>query len=715
MQNGGVRGCQVEAPLCQSGCVLIRTRRTLVAGTFDRTLAEGSAAALAARGGASAAQIDQALQAASAGGVMPTLETLYRHMNVPLPLGFSGVGVVLAVGRGVRSVAPGQRVAGLFPHAEIAQAPQRLCQVVPETVSDAAAAFAIPAAIALHAVRLAQCTLGESAVVLGLDLIGLLTAQLLAAGGCNVLAADSDADRLALAARVGATSLSLDDPESLRRIAAALPGGGADAVIVNLDAEHAAAATAGALCRRGGRVVLTGLGSVVGEEALVKGKELTVTAAGTQGPGRFDADYELGRRDYPLGFIRWSAQRDIQAVLEAMAGGRLNAEALIERRIALSDVADHYPELTRLAGAVLVEYPGSGEARSAGPVQRQRSSSAVEPSVAVIGAGRHAGEVLLPALARTQAQIAHVADLELDAARALARRFNAGRAVTDVSTIMRDANVNAVLIATGHNAHADLVIQSLENRKHVLVERPLATNLADLQAVLHSADRHSDRQLLVGFNLRFSRHVAQIQRLLIGRGEPLTMNMTVNAGYVPPEHWLHDPVRGGGRVIGQAVSYIDLLALLAGAPIKTVAATRASRGLVREDRTAICLGFEDGSTAVLNFFANGSADWLGDELEIFSDERVLRLRDFKELEGFGFPSFKRLRTTSSDRGHLRQVAAFVNRLGSGGEALIPLDQIVNSTLASFAAVTSAAENRTIILDREYRDALTVWACGKPRD
>ncbi|MCE5327986.1 MAG: bi-domain-containing oxidoreductase [Planctomycetaceae bacterium] len=702
MQSGRVHGAQIEAPLCQSGCVLIRTRRTLLAGPLERASIEASASALAARGGAEAAQIAQALDAVSAGGALPTLESVYRHLNVPLPLGCSGAGVVLAVGRGVRGLAPGQRVAGLFPHAEIAQTPQRLCQIVPENVSDDAAAFVIPMAIALHGVRLAQRTLGETAIVLGLDLIGLLSVKLLAAGGCRVLAADGRAGRLALAGKLGATGLALSDHEGLRRAAGELPGGGADAVIVNLDdQESAAAPMAGDLCRRAARIVLIGCGSVPPAQSLLKSKELSVTGACAQGPGRFDSDYELGRRDYPYGFVRWSAQRDLQAVLEAMADGRLAVDALIERRVGFLDAADHYDELVGTTGAVIIDY--SHEAAAARPVGRQQPpAAAVEPSVAVIGAGRHASEVLLPALGRTQAQIAHVADLELNAAKKLARRFGAARAVSDAETIMRDANVNAVVIATGHSAHAELVIQSLENRKHVLVERPLATTVADLQAVLHSAARHADRQLLVGFNLRFSRHADQILRLLAGRGEPLTMNLTVNAGYVPPEHWLHDPMRGGGRVIGQAVSYIDFLAFVAGSPVKTVAATRASRGLVRDDRTAICLGFADGSTAMLNFFANGSAEWGGEELEIFSDERVLRLRDFKELDGFGFASFKRLRTSGSDRGHQREVAAFVNRLGSGGGALIPLDQIVNSTLASFAAVTAAAENRTIILDREYR-------------
>jgi len=363
---------------------------------------------------------------------------------------------------------------------------------------------------------------------------------------------------------------------------------------------------------------------------------------------------------------------------------------------------------------MMVEYVTEPVILPPRPVWQPAAPPAGEPVVSLIGAGEFATTTLMPALSRTEAKIAYVADLDPLAARRLARKYRASKPVTDHTPILRDSHVDAVIIATGHNAHAELVRQSLETDKHVFVENPLAMNVDELMSIVQAIGRHPDRHLLVGFNLRFSRHTSKIRRLLAGRSEPLAMNLIVNAGQVPPEHWLHDPVRGGGRILGQAVGFMDLLAFITGSAVKTVSAVRMGRTVpVSEDKMCLSLAFEDGSIASLSFLANGANDWATEHLEVFSDGRVLRLKDFQQLTGAGYRALRGYRTTQPDRGYATEIAAFVNRIGAGGTTLIPIDQLVNATVAGLAATKAASEARTVQVDREYREVTEALARALP--
>ena len=320
----------------------------------------------------------------------------------------------------------------------------------------------------------------------------------------------------------------------------------------------------------------------------------------------------------------------------------------------------------------------------------------------MIGGGNFSKMTLLPALAKSGAQIAYVADLNGAAAHHLARKFGAAQATTDHKLLLADPKVNLVLIATGHSSHAALVCEALAAGKHVFVEKPLAMNAAELSRVVDAARRAAEQTLTVGFNRRFAPHVVRMKRLLAGRGEPLCMTMTVNAGAIPPEHWVHDPVRGGGRIVGEACHFIDLMVHLAGAKAASVSAVMAGAGpAVREDKMSIVLAFEDGSVGTVNYFANGHKGYPKETLEVFSDGRVLRLDNFRRLDGWGFGGFSKMKTWRQDKGHRGELAELVARLPAGGPALIALDELANVTLASFAAQTAAREGRTVRLADEY--------------
>jgi predicted dehydrogenase len=299
-----------------------------------------------------------------------------------------------------------------------------------------------------------------------------------------------------------------------------------------------------------------------------------------------------------------------------------------------------------------------------------------------------------------------VADLNGAAAQHLASTFGAGAATTDYKQVLADPKVNAVMIAVGHNLHARFVCEALAADKHVFVEKPLAMNVGEVGEVLAAAAAHPDRHIMVGFNRRFSPHAVKMKQLLAGRGEPLAMTFTANAGAIPPEHWVHDPVRGGGRIVGEACHYIDLMVFLAGSRVRSVSAAMMDAGVaVKEDKMSITLSFEDGSIGAVHYFADGAKSYPKERMEVFSDGRVLYLNNFRRLEGYGFKGFRKLRTFRQDKGHAAEFAAFVERVATGGPPLIPLDQLVNVTLASFAAMTAAAQGRTVILDEEYAGCL----------
>jgi len=703
LRSGETTVADVPAPGLGRNDVLVRTRSSLISAGTERMLVEFGKASLIAKARSQPDKVKQVLDKIKTDGLMPTLEAVFRKLDEPLPLGYCNAGVVVEVGAGVTEFVPGDRVVSNGCHAELVSVGKNLCAKIPEGVTDEQAAFTVLSSIGLQGIRLLVPTFGEKIVVYGLGLIGVLCVQMLRANGCAVLGVDVNPERLALAAGFGAETVDARSADPATAAAAWTNGKGVDGVVITAAAKtdeiiHNAAE----MCRKRGRIVLVGVVGLNLRRPDFYEKELTFQVSCSYGPGRYDEAYEKGGQDYPRGFVRWTQQRNFEAVLDAIASGAIRVDELITHHFEIDRAAEAYEIVSNdptALGVVLTYAPDESTLRApAITVTQLPAKAAAQARVGVIGAGAFSTGTLLPALAKTGAQIAYVADLNGAAARHAADTYKIGQAVSDYHLILADESIDAVLAPVAHNLHARVVCESLAAGKHVFVEKPLAMNRRELDQVVAAAAEHPDKHVMVGFNRRFSPHTRKMRELLGGRAEPLCMTFTANAGIIPPDHWVHDPVRGGGRIIGEACHFIDLLSYLADSPIRTVAACMVGGGVaVTEDKMSIVLGFADGSVGTVNYFANGAKSYPKEMLEVFSEGRVLRLENFRRVVGYGFSGFRKFKTRRQDKGHNAQFQAFTDRVVQGGDPLIPMDRLVNATLASFAAVESAKSGRVVTL------------------
>jgi len=703
MRTGQTTVEDVPSPGLTANGVLIRTTASLISAGTERMLVEFGKGSLLAKARSQPDKVKQVLDKIKTDGLIPTLEAVFTKLDEPLPLGYCNAGVVLEVGSNVKEFRPGDRVVSNGPHAEIVCVPKTLCAKIPEGVNDEQAAFTVLSSIALQGIRLLAPNLGERYVVYGLGLIGLIACQLLRAHGCDVLGVDLNPRRIAQAQAWGVAGVNPGEgADPVTAVETWTGGRGADGVLICASAPTDEIAHHAALmCRKRGRIVLVGVVGLNLRRGDFYEKELTFQVSCSYGPGRYDEKYEQGGQDYPFGFVRWTEQRNFEAVLESLGSGRLIVDDLIMHRYPIDQAVAAYDKLSadRDALGIVLQYPTEAQVQRRVRINEAQAAPAKQAVLGVIGAGNFSKMTLMPALSCTGARVEYIADLNGAAAHHLAAKFGAGNAVTDYKMMLQDPAVNAVLVAVRHDLHARFVLEALEAGKHVFVEKPLALNEEELGRILAAARAHSDRMIMVGFNRRFSPHVVKMKGLLAGRSEPLAMTMTVNAGYSPLTSWVQDPKVGGGRIIGEGCHFIDLMVHLSGSMVKTVSAAMMGGSVaVKEDKMSIVLSFEDGSVGVVNYFANGAKSYPKEKLEVFSDGRVLVLDNFRQLTGHGFKGFRKLKTWRQDKGHRAEFAAFADRVVSGGGAPIPLAELVNVTRASFAAMASAAEARTIALE-----------------
>jgi len=629
-------------------------------------------------------------------GLVPTLEAVLNKLDQPLPLGYCNLGRVLEVGAGVSEFAVGDRVVSNGKHAEVVSVPVNLCAKVPDEVPDEAAAFTVLGAIALQGIRLVVPTLGEAVVVTGLGLIGLMTVQLLRAQGCRVLGIDLDAGKLALAQRFGAEVVNPAASKDPLAVAETFSRGrGVDAVIITASTRSSEPVHQAALmCRKRGRIVLIGVTGLELSRADFYEKELTFQVSCSYGPGRYDPNYEEKGQDYPLAFVRWTEQRNLEAVLDMIACGALDVEPLISHRFALEQVEQAYAVVagSEPSLGILLEYPGpevqSNQALRAATVRLNPAPVATGtdqgPSVGFVGSGSYATAVLIPAFKAAGAQLVSIASGGGVSGVHAGRKFGFAETTTDTDRLFTDEDLDAVVISTRHDSHARFVLRALDAGKHVFVEKPLCLTLEELarivQALEASADRKQALHLMVGFNRRFSPLVRTMKQLLAGAAEPKALVMTVNAGAIPSDHWTQDPDVGGGRILGEACHFIDLLRYLAVVPIREY--SRSVMSGPTRDTVTLQLGFDDGSIGNIHYFANGSKAFPKERLEVFATGRVLQLDNFRTLTGFGWPSFQRQRLWRQDKGQKACAAAFVAALRDGGPTPIPVTELLEVSRVS---------------------------------
>jgi predicted dehydrogenase/threonine dehydrogenase-like Zn-dependent dehydrogenase len=704
LQNLGTGVTEIADVPCPSpaaGQLLLRTSRTLISAGTERMLVDFGKANALDKARQQPDKVRQVLEKVKTDGLLPTIEAVRNKLDQPLALGYCNVGRVIGIGRGVQGFAEGDRIASNGKHAEVTTAPVNLCARIPDGVSDDHAAFTVIGAIALQGIRLAQPTLGEVVVVTGLGLIGQITVQLLRAHGCRVLGIDVDSARLALARASGAEVVSVADGGD--PVAAAMEcsrGRGVDAVIVTAATKSSEPMRQAALmCRKRGRIVLVGVtGLELSRDDFFK-KELSFQVSCSYGPGRYDPEYEEKGHDYPVGYVRWTEQRNFEAVLDMMADGRLDPQPLISHRFTLHDATAAYEIV---AGAepslgILLTYPDALDrpdvdvrAQTIPLPHATATTKQGRPAIGVIGAGNYALAVLIPAFKSAGAELAAVASQAGVSATHAGRKYGFARASTDAGSLMTDPAINAVVIATRHDSHAPLVLRALEQRRHVFVEKPLCLTHDELAAISTAYEQVSSSGaavcLTVGFNRRFAPHVRKMKALLAETSGPRCFVMTVNAGAIPADHWTQDRSVGGGRIVGEACHFVDLLRFLAGSPI--TAHARATLASPTGDTVSLQLEFADGSIGTIHYVAVGSKAFPKERLEVFVNGRVLQLDNFRVLRGFGWPGFSTMRLWKQDKGQRALVAAFVESIRDGQPGPIPFDEIVEVSRVTLALAAS---------------------------
>lgn len=684
LRTGGTEIVSVPVPRVSCGQVLVATSTTLVSPGTERMLVEFGKAGWIEKARQQPDKVRMVLEKMKTDGLMPTFEAVFNKLNQPLSLGYCNVGRVAQVGAGNTAFKVGDRVISNGPHAEVVSVPFNLCAKVPKSVSDEEAAFTVLGAIALQGIRLVQPTLGETVVVTGLGLVGLMTVQLLRANGCRVLGLDFDPAKLALAEQFGAEVVDLAAGRDPVAIATAYSRGrGVDAVIVTAATKsNEPVHQAALMCRKRGRIVLVGItGLELSRDDFFK-KELTFQVSASYGPGRYDPNYEEKGQDYPVGFVRWTEQRNFEAVLDMMADGRIDVKPLISHRFPINEAENAY-ELVSGGGpslGILLKYPGievNQEAHTVplvAPLSQNTSPANRRCNISLIGSGNYATAVLAPAFRATGARLRSVASSAGVSGVHAGRKFGFEETTTDTDRIFADSHTNTIVVATRHDSHARFVRQALQASKHVFVEKPLCLTLDELISIESSYTAMASPPLLmVGFNRRFAPQVRRIKQLLDGTNGPKTFVITVNAGAVAADHWTQDLKVGGGRVVGEACHFIDLLRFLAGVPI--TGHQRMSMDSVTQDTVTLQLSFADGSIGTVHYFANGSKAFPKERLEVFAAGRVLQLDNFRTLNGFGWPRFSKMNLWRQDKGQRACVQAFVDAIQFGLPSPIAVAEI----------------------------------------
>lgn len=681
--------------------VVVRTEASIVSAGTERMLLEFAGATLVGKARQQPERIKAMADKVRTDGLLTTIDAVRTRLGEPIALGYANAGRVEAIGEGVVGLAVGDRVATNGPHAEVVVVPQTMCARIPDGVPAEEGAFATLGGVALEGVRLAAPTLGETFVVIGLGLIGLLTAQLLVASGCTVLGVDTSEARLELArslcvrtVHAGGAVVETAMELSHRR--------GVDGVVLTLStASNDPVHDAATMCRRRGRIVLVGVTGLELQRADFYEKELRFQVSCAYGPGRYDPGYEEGATDYPFGEVRWTAGRNMQAVVEMIGAGRLDVGSLITHRFEFDDALDAYRALTSDASAlgIVLTYPPRAadlaEDRLGGAPEPAPSPALPQPRrrvprsarLGVIGSGVYANNTLLPALQAIGAEVDVLVGGGGGAA-ATARRFGIRRLVGSPAELFDDDAIDAVVVLTRHDSHATLVAAALDAGKDVFCEKPLAIDQDGLGLVVSAYRRAMDDGdepvLGIGFNRRFSPITAKMDEQLRGLPVPKFVAITVNAGELPADHWTHAASVGGGRIIGEACHFVDLARHLVGTAITSVSSAELGAAGPK-DSVAITLRHEDGSVSSINYVANGAKRYPKESVRVFAGGRVLVNENFRSLRTYGGPRTRPLRLLRQDKGHRQGLEAFLAAVRGGEPYPIPLSEVVEVTEATFAA------------------------------
>ncbi len=694
----------VPIPTPREGQALVKVFASLVSAGTERMVVEFAEKSYLGKARSRPDLVKQTLDKAKREGIMPTVQAVFNRLDQPMGLGYSTAGTIVALGKNMQGFKVGQRVAcaggGYATHAEYNVVPRNLLTPLPKNVDFESASFTTLGAIALHGFRLAEPQLGENVAVIGLGLLGLLTIQLASAAGCNVLGIDIDPKRVKLASSLNVEAVTRLQAESAA--VAFTQNRGFDSVIICADtSSNDPVELAGVIARDRAKVVATGAVGLNFPRKVYYEKELSFINSRSYGPGRYDLNYEENGQDYPIGYVRWTEGRNFQAVVDLMASGKLKVVPLISHRFDIKEGVKAYEVITGKRKeaflGVLLTYPEQKtkeERKVEFPSIVRHPSSIVK--LGVLGAGLFANSTLLPILKNNKDfELVGIASSGGLHAQHSGKKFGFQYATSSEDEIINDPKINTVAILTRHNTHADLIVKALKAGKHVFVEKPLAVDSKQLMAITKVLSTVDHPLLTVGFNRRFAPLIRNLKSQISKRVEPLHAHYRVNAGFISANHWTQDPAIGGGRIIGEACHFIDVLTFLVGeAPVSVMAHALPNNGKYSEDNVSMTFSFADGSIGVVDYLANGDKSTPKERLEVFCGGMVAVLDDYVSLTTVK-DGKKKVESGSQDKGWQGEMAAFAESLKAGKEAPIPYEHLIGVTKSTFAAIESIRSKTAI--------------------
>jgi len=697
LNDGKTSLAEVPMSLCNSRSVLIQTSHTLVSLGTEKMLVDFGKGSFLQKAKQQPDKVKEVIAKVKTDGLAPTIAAVKNKLEQPIPLGYCNVGTVIEVGRDVKEFKVGDRVASNGPHAEYVSVPKNLVARIPDCVSDEQAAFTVIGSIGLQGIRLVNPTLGETVVVVGLGLIGLITAQLLKANGCNVIGFDFDQSKIDLAKTYGIDAVN--PGKGVKQVEYVLEKTsqvGCDAVIITAsNPSNEIISQSAQMSRKRGRIVLVGVIGLDIKRSDFYEKELSFQVSCSYGPGRYDSSYEEGGNDYPLPYVRWTEKRNFEAVLNALSNGTLNIDSLITERVPFQNYSEIYDNIGKgnSIASVLVY---DTEKKSSDPrnvkITETKTYIAGKPVLGVIGAGNFTGSTILPKLKSAGAQIKSIASSKGLSGSIQAKKHSIENSTSDYKGILADSQINTVLVTTQHGSHAMFVCEALESDKHVFVEKPLSTTWEGLERVEKAVEK-SKGWVTVGFNRRFAPLALELKKRL----SPAPMNIiaTMNAGFIPPEVWVHDIKAGGGRIIGEACHFIDLCTYFTGSKVIEVCMNAMGpNAQANTDNASILLKYENGSNAVINYFSNGSKTYSKERIEVHQQNSTLVLDNWRKLTGFGVRGFKS-KKTKQDKGHFNQFKQLLDSVEKASGPTIPWEEVLNTSKATQASVDSLIKGKWI--------------------
>jgi predicted dehydrogenase/threonine dehydrogenase-like Zn-dependent dehydrogenase len=692
LQTGETILEEIPVPQVRKGCVLIKTSRSLVSLGTEKMLVEFGKANFLEKARQQPEKVKQVFDKIKTDGLKPTIEAVFRKLSEPIPLGYCNVGEVIAIGEGITEFKIGERVASNGHHAEMVCVPKNLVARIPDNVSDDEATFTVVGAIALQGIRLANPTLGETVAVIGLGLIGQLTIDLLQTNGCDVIAFDFDQSKVDLAITKGIKAFKVsEDIDTVKIVQEITQNVGVDAVIITASTKsNEVISQAAKMSRKRGRIVLVGVIGLYINRADFYEKELTFQVSCSYGSGRHDNNYEQNGQDYPIGFVRWTLNRNFETVLKFISNGQLKVQSLITEVIDFQDYKQVYENIGKSKSiASILKYQEDIDITQTKITLKNHSFNNANAMLGIIGSGNFTKATVLPILSKLKANIKYLSSSSGLSGTLLAKKFDVQYSTTNNADILNDSEVDAVIITTRHNAHARMCMAALQAGKHVFVEKPLALSLEEINEIIE-VYQQTNKTLTVGFNRRFSPFVQDIKQKLGGANLPINVIATINAGEIPANHWTQDMNIGGGRIIGEACHFIDLITYLSGSLVDSVVMNSMGKNPQENtDNATILLKYQNGSTGVINYFSNGNKGYSKERIEVYSQGQTMVIDNFKKSKYYGLKSsgisgiFQ-----SQDKGHYEQFRLFLERLKNGGEAIIPFEEIINTSRASICAVES---------------------------